>query len=129
MEFFMPMIPPTATHQEKRVKMVNGKPVFYEPARVKTARSKLTAHLSAHAPDKPIEGPVRLVVKWCFPRGKHIDGAYHTTKPDTDNLQKLLKDCMTATKFWKDDAQVACEVVEKFWAKVPGIYIFAGRIF
>ena len=28
------------------------------------------------------------------------------TKPDTDNLQKLLKDCMTKCGFWKDDAQV-----------------------
>ena len=33
------------------------------------------------------------------------DGEYRTTKPDTDNLQKLLKDCMTATGFWTDDAQ------------------------
>lgn len=44
-------------------------------------------------------------------------------KPDTDNLQKLLKDCMTARGFWKDDAQVASEICEKFWAERPGIYI------
>ena len=31
-EFFMLMIPPTVTHQEKQVHVVNGKPVFYEPA-------------------------------------------------------------------------------------------------
>lgn len=41
----------------------------------------------------------------------------------TTNLQKLLKDCMTEAKFWKDDAQVASEICEKFWAEVPGIYI------
>ena len=75
-----------------------------------------------------MEGAVRLMVKWCFPKGRHRNGQYRATRPDTDNLQKLLKDCMTATKFWKDDAQVASEIVEKFWAEVPGIYIRAEEI-
>lgn len=30
-EFFMPMIPPTATHQEKKWRVVKGKPVSYDP--------------------------------------------------------------------------------------------------
>jgi Holliday junction resolvase RusA-like endonuclease len=30
---------------------------------------------------------------------------------------------MTALKFWNDDAQVAQEIIEKFWADLPGIYI------
>lgn len=42
----MPMIPPTTTHQEKQVRVVNGKPVFYEPQELKTARMKLTANLA-----------------------------------------------------------------------------------
>lgn len=123
-EFFLPMIPPTATHQEKQVSCVNGKPVFYEPPELKAARAKLMAHLGKHTPDKPYKGAIRLIVKWCFPiTGNHQDGQYKHTKPDTDNLQKLLKDCMTDCGFWKDDAQVASEIVEKFWAKLPGIYI------
>lgn len=48
---------------------------------------------------------------------------YRITKPDTDNLQKMLKDCMTLVGFWKDDALVASEITEKFWAEKPGIYI------
>ena len=121
--FFMPMQPPTCTHQMKQVHVVNGKPVFYEPSEVKAAREKLEAHLAQHKPEEPYEGGVRLLVKWCFPRGRHRDGEYRVTRPDTDNLQKLLKDCMTACGFWKDDAQVASEIVEKFWADVPGIYV------
>lgn len=73
-------------------------------------------------------GAIRLVAKWCFPRGKHADGEYRITKPDTDNLEKLLKDCMTANRFWKDDAQVASEICEKFWAEVPGIWIGIEQI-
>ncbi|BFH24799.1 RusA family crossover junction endodeoxyribonuclease [Paenibacillus melissococcoides] len=124
-EFFMPMKKvPTVTHQQKQVTVVNGKPVFYEPDELKAARSKLLAHLGRHVPDKPYTGPVRLIVKWCFPlTGKRQDGEYKVTKPDIDNSQKLLFDCMTDLGFWKDDALVVSLVAEKFWAKLPGIYI------
>lgn len=122
--FFMVMEPPTVTHQEKQVHVVNGKPVFYEPPELKAARSKLTSYLAKFKPEKRYEGhPLQLVVTWCFPRGKHGNGEYRMTKPDTDNLQKLLKDCMTAVGFWKDDALVAREIVEKFWAEIPGVYV------
>ena len=123
LEFFMPMIPPTATHQEKGLGVRSGKPYTYERANVKDARQKLTAHLASHAPSEPYRGALRLVVKWLFPRGKHRDGEYKPTKPDTDNLDKLLKDCMTALRFWHDDAQVASEICEKFYAEVTGVYI------
>lgn len=122
-EFFMAMDPPTCTHQEKKVTVVNGKPVFYDPPDVKAARMKLIDHLLKHKPKKRIDAGCRLMVKWCFPKGSHRDGEYRITKPDTDNLQKLLKDCMTTCNFWKDDALVASEIVEKFWSEIPGIYI------
>lgn len=123
-QFFMVMDPPTVTHQEKQVHVVNGKPIFYEPAELKAARQKIMAHLDKFKPEKKIDCGVRLIVKWCFPKGnKHYDGEYRITKPDTDNLQKLLKDCMTHVGFWKDDAQVASEIVEKFWSEIPGIFI------
>ena len=124
MEFFMAMIPPTITHQEKKVHLVNGRPRFYEPDELKAARQKLTAYLGQHVPEEPYQGGIKLIVKWCFQtKGRHKDGEYRITKPDTDNLQKLLKDCMTSVGFWSDDAQVASEIVEKFWAEIPGIYI------
>ena len=129
MEFFMAMRPPTVTHQKKQVRVVKGKPVFYEPAKLKEARVKLTAYLAQHIPTEPYTGPVKLQVMWCFPvRGGHKDGEYMTAKPDTDNLQKLLKDVMTDLGFWQDDAQVVQEIVEKFWAAVPGIYVYVDEI-
>lgn len=119
----MAMIPPTCTHQEKKVHVINGKPIFYDPPEVKQARSKLCGHLAKYKPKQRYEIGVRLIQKWCFPRGQHEDGEYRITKPDTDNLPKLLKDCMTTVGFWKNDALVASEIIEKFWAEIPGIYI------
>lgn len=56
-------------------------------------------------------------------RTGHTNGEYKLTRPDTDNLQKLLKDCMTDMGFWTDDSLVCSEIVEKFWADTPGIYV------
>lgn len=122
-EFFLPIQPPTKTHQMKKVRVVNGKPIFYEPDELKTVRAKLTAHLAKHVPDEKYNGAVRLITKWCFPKGKQPDGKYKTTKPDTDNMIKMLKDVMTDLGFWTDDSLVASEITEKFWAEIPGIYI------
>lgn len=127
-EFFMAMVPPTVTHQEKQVHVVNGKPVFYEPPELKATRQKLTVHLGRYVPERKYTGSIELVTKWCFPKGEHEDGEYRTTKPDTDNLQKLLKDCMTKVGFWQDDALVCREIVEKFWAEIPGIYIRVSEL-
>ena len=122
-QFFMHMEPPTTTAQEHKVAVRNGKPVFYDPPEVTAAKNKLRAHLIPHIPEEKYEQGIRLVTKWLFPKGKHPQGTYKITKPDTDNLQKMLKDQMTQLGFWKDDALVASEVVEKFWADVPGIFI------
>ena len=46
MNFFIAMKQPTATAQEKQVRVINGKPIFYDPAPVKDAKKLLTGHLS-----------------------------------------------------------------------------------
>lgn len=127
-EFFIAMQIPTVTHQEKKVNVRNGKPIFYEPPELADARQKLTAHLAKYVPDKKLTGPLQLITKWCFPKGKHKNGEYKITKPDTDNMIKLLKDVMTELGYWKDDSLVASEITEKFWAEVPGIYIKINKL-
>lgn len=133
--FFMAMIPPTITQQEHRLatRVVRGRtvPVMYEPPELKAARRKLLDHVARFRPEEPAAGPVQLITKWIWefpdlPKAPGIDESYmeyKTTKPDTDNLIKMLKDCMTQAGFWKDDAQVASEITEKFFGFVPGIYV------
>ena len=122
-QFFMAMIPPTVTAQMHKLTVRNGQPIFYDPPEVADAKDKLIANLLKYRPQEPYRKGVRLMVKWIFPKGRHKNGEYRTTKPDTDNLQKLLKDCMTECGYWDDDALVASEITEKFWGDIPGIYI------
>lgn len=128
-EFFMPMIPPTTTAQQHKVSVQNGKPVFYDPPDLAKAKNKLKNNLIPYVPDIPFDGALRLVVKWCFPiTGKHNDGEYKYTKPDTDDLNKALKDIMEDLGFYVNDSRVASETIEKFWAEVPGIWIHLEKI-
>ena len=124
MEFFVSMRIPTATQQEHKVAVVNGKPRFYEPADVKAARQKYMSYLSGHAPAAPIEGPIRLMVKFCFDGGT----GWKITKPDTDNMIKMMKDCMTRLGYWHDDAQVCSEIVEKFYDAHEGVYVRIDKL-
>lgn len=129
-EFFMPMIPPTTTAQQHKVSVRNGKPVFYDPPELVLAKSKLRTHLIPHVPEQPFDGALRLVVKWCYPvTGEHYDGEYKYTKPDTDDLNKALKDIMEDLGFYVNDSRVASETIEKFWAEVTGIWIHLEEIY
>lgn len=129
-QFFIPMRPPTTTHNAKELHayMKDGKPcaTLHDSDELKAARAKLHAYLAPHAPEKPVPTgkPVRLLVKWLFPTdGIHQNGEWRTSKPDTDNLEKALKDEMTRLHFWHDDAQVCSEIIEKFWADPCGVFV------
>ena len=52
--------------------------------------------------------------KWGLPK---------TSKPDCDNMVKLLLDVMTDLQIWNDDATVAHLEVSKFYAEKPAILI------
>lgn len=124
MEFYLEIQPPTVTAQEHKVRITNGRPMFYDTPRLKAARSTFESLLRKHRPPLPLEGPVALTVDWHFGTKTHPEGAYRVTRPDTDNLQKLLKDCMTRAGFWRDDAQVCREEVTKRWSRArPCIHI------
>lgn len=124
-EFFLPMKEiPTVTHQQKKVRVIHGKPQFYEPDELKETRAMFMDLLAPYAPNEPMDGPLRLTTKWLFPRIKGTtDGQYKHTKPDTENLLKLPKDCMQELGFFVNDSRVASEITEKFWSDTVGIYV------
>lgn len=123
MEFFIDMIPPTATHQQRGCTRIKGKTIFYDRNNG-DAEQKLRVYLSRYIPEKPFAGPVQVVAKWCFPiKASHHDGEPYINKPDADNLCKSLYDIMTKLGYWKDDKQIYSAITEKFWARRPGLYI------
>lgn len=119
MKIFLLLDPPTTTAQMKKIGIMRGKPYVYSPSNVASAKSELRKHLIPFIPSTPMSGPISLSVVWLFPKGKHEHLEYRTTKPDTDNLEKLLKDAMTELGFWLDDAQVVVEHTEKLWSNEP----------
>ena len=120
MKIFLLLDPPTSTAQETKINTRGKKPSFYKPEKLKKAKEELIKHLKPFKPSEPLVGPIKLDVEWRFPKGKsHKDREWRVTKPDTDNLEKLLKDCMTEVGFWNDDAQVVIEHVQKYWSDEP----------
>lgn len=123
LEFFIPMKLPTVTAQEQKTGVRNGKPYRYDTPELKAARVLFRDHLAKYAPPEPLSGPVKLHTIWCYSSNAHKAGEWKTTKPDTDNSVKLLKDVMTSLRFWKDDAQVCNEITQKVWNGIPGLYV------
>ena len=88
-----------------------------------------TMGLMGKAPPAPLSGPVILRVDFVFPASReHKAGTPKTTRPDTDNMVKLLKDCLTHAGFWEDDAQVFDETVIKYYDTDPGVKIYIRRL-
>lgn len=78
----------------------------------------------------PFRGPLCLWIACYMPRpkshtkknGSLRDWApkWVESKPDFDNIGKAIADALTSVGIWKDDAQVARCVTEKFYAP-PGV--------
>lgn len=117
MRFVLDIEPPRTTAQQKRVSFRHdSRPQFYDGQKLAQARNTFRTALYPHRPKEPIQGPVALKIDWVFstPDSRKW-GVWKETRPDTDNMVKLFKDEMTRAGFWKDDAQVCVEHVEKYW--------------
>jgi len=121
--FFLPMKVPTKTFQEKKLRTVKGRAVLYTPPELMEIRQKYISALMPYAPPVPAEGPISLYLMFCFKDEKHKLGTPKITKPDLDNLEKGLVDCMTKCNFWNDDSQICLEYISKSYEIHEGIYI------
>ena len=105
------------TAQTKRASMAGGRLHFFPSSKMQEAKGKLAILLRPYTPGSPIEGPVSLKTVWYYHTpDKRRGGTFKTTRPDTDNLIKQLKDSLTDAGFWKDDSQVVIETTIKKWA-------------
>lgn len=105
--------------------------LVYKDPKQRKAEEKLKAWLCQYAPKEIIVGPVMLFFTAFMPitktdwkskkrRYEMINGKIkHIKKPDLDNLEKHLKDCLQDI-FVKNDSQVYSVVKEKKYAEYPG---------
>ena len=74
MNFFIAINPPTVTAQEHKVRIVKGKPLFYDTPEIKAAKGLLMGHLAQYKPAVEMSGALSLRTLWLFPRGRHKNG-------------------------------------------------------
>lgn len=69
-------------------------------------------------PFDPFAGAVWVDLLFLMPRPKRLRErwAWHTSKPDSDNLAKAVLDALSQAELWSDDAQVAKLTVKKRYA-------------
>lgn len=120
LRFHLPIDPPRTTPQTRRFTRYGT----YEPTALRDAKALIETALLPHRPAVPLYGALRMDVRWVFrTEVKSRVGAWKTTRPDTDNMVKLLKDCMGRMRFFQDDAQVCDERCRKQWGREPGIWV------
>ena len=132
MRFELRCVPPKATAQgsARIFRRKDGTQFVGKDRRATTTRADLMALLAAHAPREPYRGPLRLTVRWVYPwrdsesrKRRELGLKPCDTRPDADNICKLLLDCMTRLGFWTDDAQIYSLHFVKVWDSRPGIWI------
>ncbi len=85
--------------------------------------------LADNAPETPLDGAVTVVITayMSIPRSKPtwwlvaaLEGFLSpTTKPDIDNLAKMLLDCMTSMNYYHDDKQITGLAIAMKYSEKP----------
>lgn len=122
-EFFQEFVPPKTTVQQRRQNKQGG----YLHAAGRIAAATWKAVLEQHKPQHTIQGPIRLTITLTWPhtaRTRRLGAAVpKITRPDGDNLIKMIKDIMTKLDYWNDDSQVYSETIERFHSDISGVFV------
>ena len=115
----------------------NGKARMYEAGTAEGWKGQILLAVKPYLPGEPAKGAFKVNCRFLFHRpknhyranGKLKDWAprYHTTKPDRDNLDKAVLDCLTQLGIWEDDKQVVTGNLQKEYvaenASRPGMFL------
>ena len=130
--FTVPLIP--AAKGRPRFARVGQFVRTFTPAKTEEAERNFVALAAPHAPAAPFDGPVGIDLTFMFPiptswpKWKQEAAAAgeveHTSKPDADNVQKLVLDALTGTGRWfRDDAQITTLRSRKLYAAATGTIV------
>ena len=108
---------PKAKDRPRVKQRKDGSYYGYTPPGTERAEEALRQHLmiALRGWQAPPDKSYGLKAFFSFPAGKgHSPGAPHTSKPDLDNLLKLVLD---ALKPWVDDAQISRLETQKLYSQ------------
>lgn len=136
--FDVKLEPTKATHQScLRVMRRRGGGMFvgkYANSKVKLWVSDFSKIIAKHRPSTPYDFPVSLFIKFRFPHLKSSSSEYKknpqwkTTRPDLDNMEKVILDSLTEQGFFVDDSIVCSKTTEKVHDANYGIEILIRKI-
>ena len=120
---------PKGTAQMKGTAYQGGRIHHYEKKEVRQLRelyhheiSKFFKNTKQSVPH--LDGAVRFSAIFNYSiKDKKKWGLPKTSRPDADNIVKLLLDVCSDLNMWDDDAQVTCLEVRKFYAEKPSICV------
>ena len=112
-----------------------GRNGTYTPEATKAAQNQIGWEWAAAFSGPPLVGPIRLTIRaeytppasWSAKKRQAAMGTWKTTKPDFDNVAKLVGDALNNVAFG-DDAQVADASIEKVFGPEDKIIITVESI-
>ncbi len=96
------------------------------------ALCKLAAHKAMDGAE-PMQGPIELQIRATYlvpkswPKKRAATARWRTSKPDADNIGKIIADAMNEIVY-VDDAQVAHLTVQKTYGRVAAVTVSAMQI-
>jgi len=124
--------PPTSTHQAA-LRILKSKSGQMFVGKMKNSKvvgwvSAFSLHAKRYVPAVPIEGAVEVEIslyytppKYLLPKINKCKTLVKTTKPDCDNVVKVILDEFTKLGYWLDDSQVWSLTVRKYWSQQPAV--------
>lgn len=110
---------------------------MYDPKKSRDYKDYVRLAASESAPAALLEGPLEIFVKIFRPMPKafskkktaEAEAGHHrpTTKPDSDNYLKGIKDALNSV-IWKDDSQLVDVHVSKWYSQRPRVEIKIQKI-
>jgi Holliday junction resolvase RusA-like endonuclease len=132
------IIPTKATHQSslrimksKSGRMFVGK---FAKSAIKSWITEFNLKIKRFRPDVPWDGPTEVNIQFKFPWNKSTPRKYlnreewKTTRPDLDNMEKVILDSLTSEGFLVDDSIICLKTTSKKCSNTPCIIITLRQI-
>lgn len=139
LRFRVPTKPPHHTPQaQERITTTRGFAAKYKTGKYKRQEREVISCILDALPKgwEPLEGPVAVTLVYAEeyrksePKKRTASGRAlpKYTTPDAGNWAKGIEDCMTRAGVWRDDNQIALEILAKAWVPRPYWEVRVARL-